>query len=525
MERTRAERPATRSRFSWSVAVALCLGAVPTAQAAVPYQFIAKIYSEALGRIPDQGGWQEAVQHFEAHGCSRNTLKSWGRGSYLSKAYAELGYDNAAKVLTLYRGILNREPDRSGFDIRKGQLDSGTPLSSVADSLFDGAEFGSLVRAICKQPSYGFGNAPVIDLPISGGGFQGTQSGLQSLIDATSAGGTVWLAQKAVIRLTSPLVLDQGKTLATIGSPDPRHYALMARLVRETSFGDAAVQLSGGAKLQSLWIDGSRGRLGFHPDSLNLLLLGGSGTTVSNCLINNSAGWTHLVALGSFEGRPCAGNAIDHNLVTAYASTHTGSGWTDGLSIACENAIVEHNEVIDATDVPIVIYRATPAVQRSQVRFNQILNAGNSAYGGLCADHGMLREGETSRLDDFTGSSFHDNVLWSGAGHFDIALAVGTRAWWSPAASAMGTGAAFTHNTTGSQKILTDVGIGVSGMLDANVQGNTLSMRLANVSRCPAPIRKSARIVASVRAGWASGTIQGPYSQVAMAACIGHPSN
>jgi hypothetical protein len=516
--------PATRSRLAWGIAVALCLGAVPAAQAAVPYQFIAKIYSEALGRIPDQGGWQEAVQHFNADGCSRKTLKSWGRGPYLSKAYDDLRYDNAAQVLTLYRGILNREPDRGGFDTRKGQLDGGTPLSSVIDNLFDSAEFGSLVRAICNKPSYGFGKVSVIDLPISGGGFQGTQSGLQSLIDATAAGGTIWLAQKAVIRLTSPLMLDQGKTLATIGSPDPRHYALMARLVRDTSFNDAAVQLSDGAKLASLWIDGSRGRLGFHPDSINLLLLGGGGTAVSNCLINNSAGWTHLVALGSFEGRPCAGNTIDHNLVTAYSSTHTGSGWTDGLSIACENAIVEHNEVIDATDVPIIIYRATPAVQRSQVRSNQILNAGNSAYGGLCADHGMLRAGETSRLDDFTGSSFHDNILWSGAGHFDIGLAVGTRAWWSPAASAMGTGAAFINNTTGSQKILTDVGIGVSGMLDADVQGNTLAMTLANVSRCPATTRKSAKIIASVRAGWASGTIQGPYSQVSMAACIGHPA-
>jgi hypothetical protein len=39
--------------------ILLALGALSVpAQAAVPHQFIAKMYTEALGRAPDQTGWQ-----------------------------------------------------------------------------------------------------------------------------------------------------------------------------------------------------------------------------------------------------------------------------------------------------------------------------------------------------------------------------------------------------------------------------------------------------------------------------------
>jgi hypothetical protein len=46
----------------------------------VPAQFIAKQYTAALGRIPDQPGWQSAVSYFQQNGCSVGTLARLRRG-------------------------------------------------------------------------------------------------------------------------------------------------------------------------------------------------------------------------------------------------------------------------------------------------------------------------------------------------------------------------------------------------------------------------------------------------------------
>jgi hypothetical protein len=50
----------------------------PAAPALSPFpaQFVAKTYTEALGRMPDQGGWNHAKGQFPS--CSVSTLKNWG---------------------------------------------------------------------------------------------------------------------------------------------------------------------------------------------------------------------------------------------------------------------------------------------------------------------------------------------------------------------------------------------------------------------------------------------------------------
>ncbi|MEV0408975.1 hypothetical protein [Actinoallomurus sp. NPDC050550] len=75
----------------------------------VPGQFIAKQYTEALGRAPDQAGWRGDVGYFESDGCNATTLANVGRSIYTSSEFTGLGYDNDARVLALYRGALNRE--------------------------------------------------------------------------------------------------------------------------------------------------------------------------------------------------------------------------------------------------------------------------------------------------------------------------------------------------------------------------------------------------------------------------------
>jgi hypothetical protein len=524
--------------FGWSPAVA----------SSIPSQFIAKMYTEGLGRTPDAGGYQAAVNFFTQNGCSKNSLRTWGRGIYLSTEYNNLGYDNAAKVLTLYRGILNREPDQGGFDSNFNQLNSGVSLATVVDSLFNSQEFQNLVPLICgggsgrDKFSYGFGSLyPLLTIPTGGSGFQGgTSRDLQPIINSTPAGGTVWLAPKAVVRLLAPLKIKAGVTLSTIGGPSHNRYALMGRLVRDNHFsfpacspeskGCPAVILESGAKLKAVWVDGARGRLNYEEpfrDDISVLLLGGTGTQVSDCLLSDTSGWTSLQVYGSGEGRPCSNISIVHNLVTTYSSQHYSPDpanfhpWADGLSCACESALIQENEVVDATDVGIIIYRATPAIQKSIVRNNRVFSAGNSAYAAYAADP-LTNPPNSPTPRDFTGSKVQNNTLWTGPNsHFDIALSVGTRAFFgdasiNPDPSALGTGATFSGNITGSLSAQVGSGIGVCGMLNATVQSNVLT-----ITRIPFACPQN-NVWACVSSGYASGNIQ-PYTDVNLPKhCIGH---
>jgi hypothetical protein len=508
----------------------LILAALP-ARAVIPTQWIAKMYTEALGRIPDQSGWQNSSNNFSAGSCTAATLKSHGRAFYLSTEYTNLGYDNAARLLTLYRGVLNREPDPSGFNSNLNALNAGTAWSTMVDQFFDSGEFATLAGTICSSSgtgSYSFNSRAAMALPVTTSGFTGTQAQLQSALNSAGSGGTVTLAQKALVTLTSTLDIPAGVTLTTFGAPGHNKYALMGRLVRASTFAAPMVTVEPGARLLNVWVDGARTNVGYGDDEINIEVEGGTGTTVSNCLISNSAGWSSFHALGTAEwNHVCGSNVITNNLVTAYSSTHfkqTGaadiSQWTDGLSIACENADVENNEIVDATDVGIVLFRSNPAAQRSLVKNNTILSAGNPAYGGITLD-------PLSGTDqaDYTGSSVQGNVMWtSSRTHFDIALSVGTRAWFG-ASARKGSGASVTGNNTGTLSVVADSGIAVSGMLNAYVQTNTIAINLQNTCGCPNdsahPAITTVNVGASVSSGWASGTIQ-PYTDVLYTSCVGH---
>jgi hypothetical protein len=493
----------------------------PSAQAAtgrVPGQFIAKIYTEALGRVPDPEGWQQAVSWFEANGCRAATLNAWARKVYLSGEYLSRGYDPPAELLTLYRGALNREPDAADFQIRLKTRRKGQDLRDTVDGFFDNREFRRLAKKICgAQTSYSFGKQPALALPVTGEGFQGTGAQLQARLDAASPGETVHLAQKAVVRLTAPLVIPRGVTLATTGFPEPTRYALMGRLVRSAGFKTAAVTLQDGAALDSVWVDGQRGMVGFVDDGINVRLLGGDGTRIENSVITNSAGWSSVQVFGAAEGFPCSNAEVLNNLVTAYSSGHVRgklkhNPWTDGLSISCESALVQMNSIVDATDVGIVLFRSHPAVQKSLVRFNRVLAAGNSAYGAITVD-GLQGRGTRP---DFRGAMIDGNTFWTSPGtHFDIGIAVGTRAWFGPPAD-LASGVAVINNFTAGIPTRVDSGIAVSGMLEAHIADNDLDLILVEVSRCP-----TAAVGASVAAGYASGTLP-PYTDALYDWCIGH---
>lgn len=133
--------------FTFVLAVLSVLFSAVAAHAAVvvPTQWIAKQYSEALGRAPDASGWQSLVDFFTVNDCNQANLKQQGRNFYLSTEFnnAYGANDVDYKELVAYRGILNREPDQAGYDSFNQQLHSGAPTwKQFVDQLFANTEFG-----------------------------------------------------------------------------------------------------------------------------------------------------------------------------------------------------------------------------------------------------------------------------------------------------------------------------------------------------------------------------------------------
>lgn len=512
-------------------------GLASAAQAYVPAQFIAKQYTEGLGRIPDQAGWQSAVSYFTQKGCTASSLAAFGEATLTSPEYTGLGYGNAAKVLTLYRASLNREADAAGLSNWTHQLASGLSWSTVVQKFFTSAEFTALVPKICSGvvdgsgSSYYFGTQQATALPVSGGGANpASEAALQSLLRtaASKGGGTVSLAQGALVWLTQPLVVPGGVTLTTQGSPDPRHYANMARLVRASNYAKPSsltglVQVQKGATLSNVWVDGARDTPGNVAPLEDVITYGGPGTALSNNKIGNAQGPNTVYLFGGYNGYACPGETVSGNLITAYSSDHylntTGAGdWTDGIADNCEGATVRGNQVVDATDVAIVVYRNTTAsAQQSVVTGNAVLSAGNSMYGGLGFDPLYRPKTEAAQTFSFAHGSIDHNTLWSGPDtHFDIGITDGSRAWFAGTYTAdFGTGASVTANTTGTQTARVQTGVGVNGMLNTTVSGNTMNFAHISAGRCP-----HVDYAAEIGAGYASGTFSPQPDDVNFDGCV-----
>jgi hypothetical protein len=506
----------------------------PPATITVPYQFIAKMYTEALGRIPDLSGWQTYVSYFQAHPCSATSLVAVGVAFYESSEFTSLLTDNPARLVALYRGAWNQEADNtSTFNTYLGLLNNGTyTWAQVVNTFFNpnAGPFAATVPYICGVDSYGqsgvyhFGAGWPIAIPTSSTGHfaGGTGAQLQALLNAAQPNGTVTLEQKALVNVSQQLSIPAGVTLTTVGPPTRNQYALMGRLVRTANFsgnsgvgctpgqGCPLVILNNGSKLLNVWVDGELPNLVYAGSDINIQIEGGASATIKNSRISNSAGFSNVQAFG-----PCTSTVLSSNMITAYSSDHyIPAGPTartnDGFTISCEHTTIDSNSVVDTTDVGIDIFFADPAVQQSQVTNNMVLSSGNSMWGGIATANGC---NPAPCTHDFTGTLFSGNTLWTSAtSHMDQGISDGGRAW---CCNAMATGAKFLNNTSGAQSIRSQTGLAVSGMLNTTVSGNTFNWT-SSPGGCP-----HFKVGASVSAGLASGTIQ-TYTDVLIDNCLHH---
>jgi hypothetical protein len=529
-----------------AIVCAAVVGAPPTAHAAVPTQWIAKVTTESVGRAPKAGEWNLWTRYYQDRACSPSTLRTMGAAAYKSSAFLERRYGNAEKLLALFRGALNRELRKGDVDLLLRALNEGAlTWSELVDTVFNSTEFRNLAWAICdpRSPGYGFRQVPVGDLKAwAGGGRSRTQQELQAALDnARASCGTVALERKEVIRIggvqqglqpdNRPLRIPPCVTLTTEGAPDAQHYAKMGRLVLNglvceepwpTCDHLELVQVSDGATLSNVWVDGNGNPLDFGKIGL-VGVASGRATTrvVDDRLSDPPTDGTAVRALGyGTTGTPCSERFISRNLVTGYATQHAQTRlgkarWADGLSIFCEQAWVRDNDIVDISDSGIVVYGSWNSatrqrrIQRSTVSGNQVVSAGNSAHVALGADAvGECRadengppvsciefshdRGSADSERSFAGTTVSGNVFWTGPRtHFDFGLMIGSASVWGDNGP-LARGASFTGNTVGGvNSTRVHIGIAVSGMYSTVLRGNTASYHIIDtnpavtVRKCP----------------------------------------
>jgi len=493
----------------------------------VPYQLIAKAYTELLGRAPDPGGWTSQVAYWQGRPCTAASVQGFIHGFVSAAAAApppgfagvsgELAahaYTPAQLTLLAYRFVLDRDPDPAGFALNRNAI-AADGLLPVIDAMDDAPEFvSSVVPAVCAaNPADGFGSAPATTAPAAGTAQLAPDStnALQAALDAAT--GTVTLPQGAVFGLSRPLVIPSGIILTTAGSPGPDEYPKMARLVRLSTFATAPagplVEVEGTGQLRNVWVDGQRS---VYPSQIDSTGAGGmdvelrGGATIDGAVVDDrltgATGRMAVVAWSANDGvsgeAPCGPNTtIAGNLIDSYSSVHLAPGpgggpssflSSDGIQVWCGTTTLAGNSIVDATDAAIVLFATAGGDQASQVRDNTIISAGNNAFYGIVADPlapGTPRCDEGGRpggavaSKDYGGTDVYDNHIWTGdRTHIDVLLSLGTDEDLGTCehpggpggiGELNGTGAVFQGNDDDGLETRTEVAIYVGGMLDAQV--------------------------------------------------------
>lgn len=504
-----------------SVLGAICVLAHAAAMAAVPSQFIAKLYSEALGRAPDATGWRTHHGFFAAKGCSAGTLRSAAFGLFGAPEYAALRYAPEEIVLTSYRAILSREPDPTGFAHWLGRLQAGATPAQLAGELAASSEFAGLVDAICSGQAYrqDWGLSQAIDI--------GSGTWSQAQLEACIRDNAVCsVPPRTVVLVRSTVVLPPGKVLQTQGAPDRMHYARQARIVRASGGFGHLLDVKAGAVVRHIWLSGQRHlfkSVAATGDEVRANIwyagVGGAPGRVRSIRSDFPLVRSHIVSVG-----PGGRLDVEDSLFTGYTSNHTADGttnWvTDGISQHASNGTIRRNHIIDPTDVGIVIFGHGPRggmPQATTAVDNVIVHAGLSAYGSA----GFDTTGDCV-FCSFTGSIERNSILAGPLQHSDIMLFVGT-APWTPerqtdcrSGAHCGIGARMRSNRTvpalAGQKIQVQVGLLVDGMLDAATEGNALDI-------APEPLGRCYRGPAVIGAETSSEGRQAPQS---VRGCIGH---
>jgi hypothetical protein len=471
----------------------------------IPTQYIAKLYTESLGRAPDQAGWLKFVNSFTSAGCSVGELETIGYNSstfFDSPEFLTANPDPQSQTIAMYRAILNRDPDQTGFNTYSGQLKSGMTPAIVASNLYATTEFATDANTICGtnqttyNPDYSFGTTPAFNAtPLTSGittyaALVSALSTAGSTYNSTKQVQTVTLAQAALIYVPAMLTVPSGVILQTSGTPLPNNYTQMARLTRTyttgtTNYTTAVVQVNGGGTLQSVWIDGQRSIVG-TTGAQNVDTVGGTGTLIANNRSSDPSVGSNITSEGVGTMRTCKNETISGNLLTGYTEQHGFSTPADGMTMYCENLTISNNSIIDMSDIAIVLMSTSVAgtTQNSTITGNTIISAGVSTNAPIAVDattavtftgplvNGNNTPGTNQQYPCFAGTTMTNNTFWTGPyTTFDFGIMVGARPFFAAprlydstcTGTQAGLGPTFTNNGNGILSANVQEGIEVDG--------------------------------------------------------------
>lgn len=482
-----------------------------TPRSPMPDQWLGKLYTEVLGCAPDQVSYHRNRDRIAADGCSPSTLSALATDFLTSREFLRKPYDDAQRLLVLWRVALESEPDPTAFAAQRRQLAlRRTSWDRLVRSFLASGGFAGNVGRLCSGQRFGWTPSAAIDLP-SGTpdpilrffGVVGSGSGpdLQRALDRARPGQTVWLARSAVIRIDQPVTIPSGVRLATVGQPKPADYAAMARLVRTRTTGRATVVVSPGAVVSNVWVDGQRTApgVGIDHDSIGLQVNAGAGrTAVVDNRISNPAGWSNMVLAAAPGLTSDAPATVTGNLFTGYSTkfhynetdgtndiTRNQWGFADAVSNSYGNTEVARNQMVDVTDVSVVMFKvpASTGHQRSVAHDNVVVNVGNSGWAAFTVDQ-LAGPGTAS---DFGGTEIRHNLVWTSPNASLLTVAgIGTRPWFG---DVVGTGRGpvrFVDNTTGGVRINTQSAFMISRLSDVTATGNTILALRRQHTACPA---------------------------------------
>jgi hypothetical protein len=313
----------------------------------------------------------------------------------------------------------------------------------------------------------------------------GTGKALQDAIDSRQ---TVVLCRRAVITLEDTVTLRQGLTLMTDGMPtDPAEMATILLGPKLPEQITVALRGSGSdIHIMAVFFDGNRRVLGARDHQIPLELGSGDRYIVQGCVFSDSPGWTHL----HLQER-CGSSTIVDNVVESAVRPHDNTGhWTDGLSIACSNTLIEGNRITDVSSNGIV-YFGGPG---STIRNNVITETTTSAFSGINVGDAIV--------PDNTGVVVQGNHIVATSPRYftNTGIAAGLHVLGKTTTV---TGVSFLDNTFEG---MARYGLAVDGCLDCTVTGNDVTgwHPLPVLAGCPA----SANYVAARTALHASGDLQ-----------------
>ena len=181
--------------------------------------------------------------------------------------------------------------------------------------------------------------------------------------------------------------------------------------------------------------------------------------------------------------------------------------------MACENTTIENNQIVDVSDIAIVLFASPGVTQASRIANNTIVSAGLSTNAPISSDPSTANPGGSSL--DYTGTVFDNNTFWTGPyTTFDFGIEAGGREFQQPQNDSDGTGAVYTNNTTGNLSARVRAGIAVSGMLNVTITNDSAHpLNLIPVDfpeGVPAANCPAGDVIVDEQNGHASGTYPRP---------------